>query len=327
MRYLILLSLWLPAVVGSAQNLVPNGSFEEYETCPTYFGLADWCTGWHNLYTRSADYFNACHTSGVVGIPLNQFGYQYPADGFGYMGMATYSLGRPEYREMVGIQLTEPLQEGVPVCLSLKVAVGGYGTSGGNSAAYTCKGIGIRFFTTLPEEEYIYDYPNSAVVYLDMVPVDTAVWYQVNGTYLPDSAYNFLVIGNFFADTLNDPTLQDEGFAAEWAYAFVDDVRASFDLNYCTLTLGLEEERSLKPLVYPMPFTSTLHIRLPERPSGGVYYTLCDMTGRSVRSGVTRQLDWIDVITAEGLSSGSYVLRLFTISTTWAPIPVTHVSP
>lgn len=319
---LLLSSAW-------AQNLVPNGSFEQYTVCPDYFGQAAFCTGWINLYTQSADYFNACHTSNVVGVPLNQFGFQWPADGVGYMGMGTYAFGQPEYREMVGIQLSQPLQVGVPVCLSFRTAVGGFGTSVGNSAGYTCKGIGMKFFTEFPTEQYIYDYPNSAAIHLNEVPTDTAIWYLVEGTYVADSAYQFVVVGNFFADSLNQPTIQDQiGInATDVSYAFVDDVRVSFSLNYCTLVLSTEAMGRPQPTIYPTPTIDALSIHLPGAGNGAASYALRDMSGRSIQQGLLPQCADNPTLVVSSLPAGVYWLHLSTTQGTWSPVRVVHISP
>ena len=329
MRYLAGSVAVALALVGQGQNLVPNGSFEQYDACPTYFGLAGWCTGWMNLHTQSADYFNACHTSGVVGVPLNQFGYQYPADGDGYMGMCTYIYNQWWYREVIGVQLTEPLQIGVPVCLSFKIAVGGFGTSVGNSAGYTSKGVGMKFFNVIPDDWLSYLYPNSAALYLDEVPTDTAIWYQLEGTYMPDSAYNYVLIANFFADSLSEATVQDSiGFSStDWSYAFIDDVRASFDLNYCLLDLEVPEIGSIRPMPYPMPFAECLSVRMPMLVQGPVEYALRDVAGRSIQRGSAEQVDGEVVIPATSLPDGAYLLQLNTTQQSWGPLTVVHISP
>lgn len=204
------------------RNLVPNGSFEEYSNCPESFGYAQYATGWLNLHTNSADYFNRCQENTVAGVPFNTCGHQEPADADAYIGMATTFPGLDWYREIVSIQLVEPLQADVPVCLSFRMAVGGFGTWDGNSAIYTSKGVGLRFFQQFPTDWSAYLYPNSAALHMDMVPTDTAIWYLVSGEYVPDSNYTYLAIGNFFADSLSSiADLDPSGFGA-WgvSYAF-----------------------------------------------------------------------------------------------------------
>ena len=119
------------------------------------------------MHTNSADYFNSCNGGSVVGVPFNQFGYQAAAEGVGYMGMATSSpRGGPWYRELVGIELSQPLIPGVPVCLSFKTAMGGFGSWSGNSSPYSCKGIGLQFFLEYPTDWSTYLYPNTAALNL-----------------------------------------------------------------------------------------------------------------------------------------------------------------
>ena len=271
---------------GVAQNLVPNGSFEQYDTCPQFTGYGEYATGWFDLHTNSADYFNSCNGGTVVGVPFNQFGYQQAADGEAYMGMAASSPGGgPWYRELVGIELSQPLIPGVPICLSFKTAMGGFGSWSGNSTPYSCKGIGLKFFTQFPDDWSLYLYPNSAALSLDVVPTDTAIWYSVSGMYVPDSAYAFIAVGNFFENALVDLTLIDStGYGTfPLAYAFVDDVRASFDLAYCTTANGAEERRSRGWSMYPNPATTRVQVRgLNE---AGTLWRVFDLTGRIVESG------------------------------------------
>lgn len=318
-------------VSSGAQNLVPNGSFEERDTCAgPGVGYAMYATGWMNLHTQSADYFNACNSGGVVDVPYSQFGYQYPADGDAYVGMATAFPGLDWYREMVGIELTEPLQPGVPVCLSFKMAVGGFGSWSGNSSFRTSKGVGLKFFTELPTDWQSYLYPNSAALALDVVPTDTAIWYTVSGTYVPDSAYAYVVVGNFFADSLSEVTVLDStGFGtAEPSYAFIDDVRVSFTLDYCDAELGVDEPSRELPLAYPQPFAELLHVKWTVDPRPFVRsYALLDAGGRAVRTGVPETRDGTQVLVFEGLRSGTYLLRLDLAGGGMATLPIVCVSP
>lgn len=226
---------------GVAQNFVPNGSFEEYAICPDYFSQWALVEGWTSPYTLSSDYFNACSAGVIAGVPLNQFGYQLAYDGDGYMGLATYAQGDPDYREVIAAELLQPLQVGVPVCVSMKVTCGGFVAGSANSAAWRARGPGLRFFVELPTDWGALLYPNDAVIHMDTVLADTTDWIDVSGTYVPDSAYRFLAITNFFADSLSWPEVQDIGGGFPLAYAFVDDVRVSENLSYCGSNVGAVE--------------------------------------------------------------------------------------
>lgn len=139
-------SVFFAVVLGSvaqAQNLVPNGSFEEYSYCPEEFSQFNGnVTGWSTC-ALTPDYFNEC--SSEFGVPSNWLGYQWAADGSGYAWVITYQGNTPHIREFFCAQLTTPLTTGVPVYLSTQVAVGGFGYP--NAVQWTGKGIGMRLST------------------------------------------------------------------------------------------------------------------------------------------------------------------------------------
>lgn len=71
------------------ENLVPNGSFEEYWDCPISNNLNNGqfekAKGWWSPTNATPDYFNRCN-NGIVGIPTNFWGYQEAFQGDGYVG-------------------------------------------------------------------------------------------------------------------------------------------------------------------------------------------------------------------------------------------------
>jgi hypothetical protein len=82
-----------------SQNLVPNPSFEIYDTCPDNLGQISRAIGWHDAIP-DGEYFNVCshdtNGSGIpyIGVPLNTAGYRTPASGNGYARY--YCKGRNE---------------------------------------------------------------------------------------------------------------------------------------------------------------------------------------------------------------------------------------
>ncbi len=324
------LSFFFAVVLGSAvqaQNLVPNGSFEQYSECPQTVGLAQFATGWSNLFTNSADYYNTCTDNAWIDIPQNSCGFQFAVDGQAYMGMYTHAIGGI-YREMVGVDLLEPLQPGVPVCLSFEMAVGGFGTWSGNSPALTCRGVGIKFFAILPEDWETYLYPNSAALYMEEVSFDTANWYHVSGIYVPDSAYTHLVMANFFSNELSSPELLDStGYGVpDVAYAFIDDVRASFELSYCDGENQIEEAVLNQPIVYPNPVIDLLNVSSPGR-RRPAQISIHDSSGRSVYQGMSNEVGESYTVDVSDLLPGIYVLCMSDASGSFAPVRFVHVAP
>lgn len=307
--------LLVGASVG-AQNLVPNPSFEDFYNCPQTGGAWQQVVGWDSPFTTSADYFNACAPPNPAGVPFNQLGWQQAAHGDAYMGVGTCDPNTT-YRELIHAELTQPLQIGVPVHLCFKAAVGGFGITSTNSSIYTCKGIGMKFFVNMPADlvewdAYFQVAPNSAAIYLDVVPTDTAIWYVVSGSYIPDSAYTHIVIGNFFDAQYSEVTVLDStGYGVSpFAYMFVDDVAVSYDPLICAIGEGWGEAQDVTFSAYPNPFTERCTVEVPDRPGAALAVELVDAMGRVVWSGSPTHGTQTLTIDGSGLPSGLYLLRI-----------------
>lgn len=311
------------------QNLVPNGSFEEYTACPPSFGYAHYATGWQNLHTNSADYFNRCDTGLVAGVPFNTCGYQEPADGDAYVGLATTFPGLPTYREIVGTELLEPLVPGVPVCISFKVAVGGYGSWNGGSAVYTAKGVGVQFFTEFPLNWSSYLYPNSSPAYLDIVPSDTLEWYDVSGYFVPDTAYTHIALGNFFADSLSEINMLDSLYGIWFvSYVFIDDVRLVQNSGPCIVSYE-DESISVNGSNEGLHSFSIEDNKIVIKGFIGnnLSWGLFDMNGRLIASGNERAGKSEFSLSTLGLAHGSYILRAYDDEGMYRPLRFFSGSP
>lgn len=81
--------------MSAQQNLVYNGDFEIYDTCPVNISTPgdlqiEHCLGW-TAPTKlgTSDYFNVCNNitfAYQAGVPKNFFGYQQSFQGNGYSG-------------------------------------------------------------------------------------------------------------------------------------------------------------------------------------------------------------------------------------------------
>lgn len=74
-KFLLLFSLFFfhfSLFTCSAQNLVPNPSFEEYDTCPTNQQQIQHAIGW-SAYRAMINYYNACASpiSTDISVPAN----------------------------------------------------------------------------------------------------------------------------------------------------------------------------------------------------------------------------------------------------------------
>ncbi len=327
-KYACALSLLLGSLLASAQNLVPNGSFEEYTNCPPSFGYIENVVGWEFAPLGSPDFYHTCHTGLAAGVPHNTCGFQYPSHGLGYTGIITRDYSGDYGGEIMSVELDAPLVVGVPIFLSFKLSPGGFGIWDGNSALYTTSGVGMKFCSQLSQDWLWYGYPNSAALSMAQVPTDTAAWYSVEGWYVPDSAYTHLMIGNFFADSLESHTVIDStGFANTYrAYAFIDEVCVSYDPGDCDFAQRIRSLSARQEVRATSPFHGQLQIWLPLAPSGLLHIALTDMAGRQVWTEKALGLSKL-VYSVPDVPDGIYVLQLSGQSGDYLPIRVVHQSP
>lgn len=276
MKKIFLISVLLVVLLNAkGQNLVPNPSFEVYDTCPNNSSQIQFATGWSS-FRNSPDYFNTCST-GVVSIPNNQIGYQQPLAGNAYSGLLAYSTST-FYREIMGAQLTAPLIIGQKYFVSLEVVLSNnlYGDCGIDK-------IGAKF-STIP---YSYSHPglinNSAQVYSSSIITDTLNWTKIKSSFIADSAYSFIMLGNFFNDA-NTDTTQTWGNSSCTAYYMIDNVCVSTDSIYAYNYVWTGIEEKIFPTtvsIYPNPATSFINIDFPIL--NDVYtVTIYDVLGREI---------------------------------------------
>jgi OmpA-OmpF porin, OOP family len=188
----LLIMILLTCTSIRAQNLVPNPSFEDTVNCPNALDQLDYCEIWFS-YRNSPDYYNSCTSSPLVNIPYNQFGFQYANTGSAYIGLKTYFTSN--FREFAGCQLIDSLSIGTTYFFSINVNL----ALGGNAPA-TCatNNFGI-LFSTIPYSKLFpapinnysqYNYSNFIL--------DSMNWLKIQGSFIADSNYNYLILGNFF---------------------------------------------------------------------------------------------------------------------------------
>ncbi len=215
-----------------AQNLVSNPSFEEYTECPPSNGYVENCVGWYSA-TATADYCNACAPllSGVS-IPSNTYGYQQPYDGSAYMGGAAYVQGY-EYRECIRGTLIEPLVVGTKYYVSFKVSLAENQSNCGSNK------IGALFANDqYTDASTLALNLNYAHIYTNSIITDTVNWTTVSGSFVADSAYSYIVIGNFFDNTHTDMLRVQTSLSISQSisYYYIDDVCVSTNPVSCNVT-------------------------------------------------------------------------------------------
>lgn len=222
--------------------------------------------------------------------------------------------------------LTEPLQLGVPVYISFKVSP----TTGGvlEDMHWTVEGAGLRFTMAPYEQNGLAPLPNDAAVYMSYPPMDTSTWYQVSGVYVPDSAYQYVVLGNFFADTLMTLDVLNPNGTEQAAYVYYDDICVSYTVEDCGIGTGMAERSAGGRMrAYPVPFTEGCTVVFDRSYPVPVDIELFDQLGRSAwRERLIPGQRSIDML-APGLPAGAYTLRATLPIGALPPVVLVHISP
>lgn len=239
----------------TAQNLVPNPSFETYDTCPNIYSKVEYAVPWYNPGTATPDYLNSCNW-GAYGVPDNAWGYQHARTGNAYTGVYVY--GSP-YREYIQVELTDSLIESRQYCVSFYVNL-----VYDNSYRLAITQIGLLFSDTaiLASNMNCLQYTPQVASPPNVFLTDTANWMLVSGMYTAHGGEKFITIGNFKDDIFTDTLDYGHMSNIRQSYYNIDDVSVEDCLS------GIAEtNNSRESIAYPNPFTqsTTLHFENPGR--------------------------------------------------------------
>ncbi len=265
MQKLLFVFFFISSNIGQAQNLVPNGSFENYTICPNSWGRIYLATGWFQPHKypginnvnlgSSSDYYNSCDDStSYVTVPSNITGYQYAHSGTAYAGIAYYTVqqnGNGD-REYIEVKLIQTLAANKKYNLKYYVNMS-------NWSAWSV----TRFDAHLSNDSLLHTSAN--LIKIPVIPQfeyygrinDTLNWVQVTGSFTAIGTENYLTLGNFH-DGINSDTIAERPLiypTLGGAYYYIDDVSLVED----TIT-GIEEERKISLQVYPNPSYESIQV-------------------------------------------------------------------
>ena len=286
-----------------AQNLVPKSSFEDTTHCPFGPGNIDASAGWFSG-SASTDFYHPCSNSmnNHVGVPNNMGGFQLPFNGAAYAGVITSISFTPNYREYLGVQLSQPLQAGMEYFVSAFISRGD-STYGGEVFDCATNNFGFRFTTTKYEAINFNPGPvdNFSHIHSNDIILDSVNWTQIAGSFTADSAYNSLYIGNFY-----DAANTNVNTCTGTAYYYVDAVCVSTNPNTCDITLNLMPLKSkLSPFLYPNPAKDFISIK---NLIGNCNYTIFNSTGKPIKSGLLTESN--NLIDVKALPAGFYFIQV-----------------
>lgn len=194
---LIAILLFTATTVCTAQNLVPNGSFETYTSCPTGNSGIDLAVPWHSPpgSGTTPDYMNSCQSGALmcsnVDVPDNFIGTAPAMDGNAYAAILfTYDLCL-DCREYIQVQLTSPLVAGTEYLVYMYIRPGDYNRYMTNNQAIFISDFPISQPSNQPITGVTPQFEHAGVI------GDTSKWTYVGGTYVALGGEEYITIGNF----------------------------------------------------------------------------------------------------------------------------------
>lgn len=229
---LVGLVLFLRLLIGSAtplsaQNLVPNSSFEDTVACPSYISQIYNASGWFTGNFGTPDYFNSCFNDVVNAppdVPRNAWGFQYAHTGEAYVGIGGYFLANPGCREYISTRLLDTLEAGKRYCVELYVALA-------DSIPLAVNKMGVYLSPT--NDTILVDsagnwlcdrLPYTPKWESDSLVSDSLNWTKISGSFIATGGEQYLIVGIFSESIdIRADTLYGNGFNAI-SYYYIDDV-------------------------------------------------------------------------------------------------------
>ena len=236
--FYIVFLCFIPFVIHTQQNLVVNGDFEEYSSCPEYESAPfqavkeiERCIGWKAPTYGTSDYFNVCATNPTISVPNNGLGEQHPFNGYGYVGGAfsCYQGGAGEnylgilWWEYVQGKFIAPLEQGKVYKFSMEVSLAEISDLMIDEIGVHLSNTPISSLNTAPLNvipQIVFYNPN----YFS----DTTNWVHLETLYTATGGEKYLTIGNFndsvTTDTLRRVDLAPPAINPYITYFYIDAV-------------------------------------------------------------------------------------------------------
>lgn len=226
---------WGRVCAQNAEELVFNGSFEEYSSCPQRvdaIGIMSGVDAWWQPTKGSSDYFNACGGRECQ-TPRNKMGFQEPHSGQAYCGIY---CSKENYREYLQTELREALVAGKHYKVSFWVSLADKSPFAVASigALFTVDRIADTTWNVLMQNEVsalgngqiqvIATYYKPQVVNQKVLD-DGGTWQQITSEFVSAGGEKYLTIGNF--NSFNHSHVVSTDFAnavLSGAYYYIDDV-------------------------------------------------------------------------------------------------------
>ncbi len=279
-----------------AQNLVPNPSFEELDSCVTGPNQIHFTKYWYNPNAfGSPDLLSSCSLDPSYSTPHNIGGFQPPRTDSCYI-MISIIDGGAVFHEYIAVKLSDSLAKDSGYCISFFVSplavpstdlfTDGIGAYLSKDSTFQTTGSFINAPAQIRMEGVIYS--------------DTSKWSEISGFYQAKGGEKYITIGGFwqFSEVIWTGNNNDGHVV------YIDDV----SVTKCTLPPDTTANTNFIN-VYPNPNTGqfTINFGVMEEQNG--QFSLWDSSGRLVykSANLTGKLER-DVHLPQ-LSSGIYMWR------------------
>jgi len=304
-KFCLLVIILLTFQICNAQNLVPNGDFEEHVGCPDNYSQIDSSLFWFNPclppygsfsgQSGSCDYYNSCAPIGQVGVPNNVNGYQPSHSGIAYAGLYTYWGYNSNFREYLEVQLITPLIANECYYFEMFINLA-------NLSHYAADTISAYFSDTAvsglhSHSPFLF---NSQIKNQSGIISDTLNWTKVSGTFTASGGESYLIIGNQNDDVHTD-TLSVSTSFYRFSYVYIDDVF----LTPCSGAGIKEQTANTQISFYPNPFTDNLSVVTKNNELSELI--LYDITSRII---LRKQFVNSVLVNTEQLAKGVYLFEI-----------------
>ena len=189
MKLFSLFLLLFSYCIGFNQNLIQDGSFEEYTKCPKGFsktakGLK--FTYWWSPNKATPDCFNSCCKNDRASVPKNIGGTQEAKSGNGYARL----LGTENRSEYVKTELKEELEKGVEYYVEFWVSLQ-------DKCMYSTNSLGVFVGKSITGTKNVRALEVIPQIKSDKYITNSSGWTIVSGTFKARGREKYLTIGYF----------------------------------------------------------------------------------------------------------------------------------
>nr|MBK9653827.1 T9SS type A sorting domain-containing protein [Bacteroidota bacterium] len=298
--WLITLLLTYTVYVHGQVNLVPNPSFEDTLNCPNLpTPNISSCLFW-DTYGGTPDYFNPCANYGpFFGVPYNIGGYQIAYNGESYCGFLTWSVvpGVIPNREFIGVKLIDSLQIGTKYFVSCYISNSDTipNNSSTNKICFRFSNIEYTYLVNPPVD-------NFAHICEDSIVYEKSSWKKIGSTFIADSNYKYLIIGNFYQDSLTKIDSLPP-YSQALAYYYIDAVCVTTDSSYDAVWTSITNNTASEEIFFPNPANEFLNF---ENNLNNTHFAIYNIVGKQILC--SELVKGFNQINTGSIAAGFYIL-------------------